>query len=406
LPAKLPLPRLVPEIGLRTEPFQESVIREMTRLGAETNSINLSQGVPDFDSPPEVLEAAIAAIRGESNQYTFSFGSPEFRTAIAGKAASYNHICADPQTEVTVTCGVSEALVSAMIGLTNPGDEMIILEPWFEIYVPDCLIAGIQPRFVSLHEPDYTFDPDELRAAFNERTRLIMINTPHNPTGRMFTRAELTTIAELCQEYNVIALADEIYEHLYFDGHEHVSIGSLPGMQERTVTISGLGKSYSVTGWRVGWAIAHERLTVAIRRVHDYLTVCAPHPFQVAGTIALSMPESYYEDMRAQFAIRRDILVQGIRGAGMVCQEPQGAYYVMADFSGVSWDAEAFARPGWTQDRAFADYMARHVGVAVVPGSSFYQGRRQGHRRLRFNFAKRDDTLREAARRLQRLRQN
>ncbi|MGQ9555607.1 MAG: pyridoxal phosphate-dependent aminotransferase, partial [Anaerolineae bacterium] len=395
-----------PEIGLRTEPFQESVIREMTRLGAETNSINLSQGVPDFDSPPEVLEAAVAAIRGESNQYTFSFGSPEFRAAIARKAASYNHIYADPQTEVTVTCGVSEALVSAMIGLTNPGDEMIIFEPWFEIYVPDCLIAGITPRFVSLHEPNYTFDPDELRAAFNKRTRLILINTPHNPTGRMFTRAELTTIAELCQEFNVIALADEIYEHLYFDGHEHISIGSLPGMQNRSVTISGLGKSYSVTGWRVGWAIAQERLTLAIRRVHDYLTVCAPNPFQVAGTIALNLPESYYEDMRAQFAVRRDILVQGIRAAGMTCQEPQGAYYVMADFAGVDWDAEAYAKPDWTPDRAFAEYMARQVGVAVVPGSSFYEGRKQGHTRLRFNFAKKDETLREAARRLQKLRRS
>jgi len=393
-------PTRAPEIGTRTEPFVESVIREMTRLGAETNAINLSQGVPDFSSPPEVVEAALAAIRGESNQYTFSFGLPEFRTAIASRAAHYNGIQADPQTEVTVTCGVSEAIVSAMIGLLDPGDEVIILEPWFEIYIPDCIIAGAVPRYVPLREPDYAFDPTELRAAFNERTRMILINTPHNPTGRLFTRAELTTIAELCQEFNVIAVADEIYENIYFGDREHVSIGSLEGMGDRTVTISGLGKSYSVTGWRVGWAIADERLTTPIRRVHDYLTVCAPHPFQVAGAVALGLPDSYYEAMRAEFATRRDVLVQGIRDAGMTCMEPQGAYYVMADFAGVDWPSERHARPDWTPDRAFAEYMAREVGVAVVPGSSFYEGRRLGHTRLRFNFAKREETLAEAARRM------
>ncbi len=382
----------------------ESVIREMTRLGVETGAINLSQGVPDFDSPPEVIEAAVAAIRGEQNQYTFSFGTPEFRAAIAEKSASYNGIACDPQTEVTVTCGVSEAIVSTLLGLANPGDEMILLEPWFEIYIPDCIMAGVTPRFVPMREPEYTFDPDELRAAFNERTRFIMVNTPHNPTGRMFTRAELQVIADLCQEFNVIAIVDEIYEHLYFEGQEHVSLGSLPGMEDRTVTISGLGKSYSVTGWRVGWAIADARLTTPIRRVHDYLTVCAPAPFQAAGTVALGMPESYYEDMRAQFAVRRDILTGGIRASGMTCQEPEGAYYVMADFAEVEWDQDKYMRPGWTPDRAFAEYRAREIGVAVVPGSSFYEGRRLGHTRLRFNFAKREGTLQEAADRMLRLK--
>ncbi|MGI6209772.1 MAG: pyridoxal phosphate-dependent aminotransferase [Anaerolineae bacterium] len=396
--------RELPPIGSRTEPFIESVIREMTRLGAQTGAINLSQGVPDFDSPPEVIEAAVAAIRGVDNQYTFSFGTPEFRAAIAEKSARYNRIPCDPETEVTVTCGVSEAIISALIGLSNPGDEMVVLEPWFEIYVPDCIIAGITPRFVPMHEPDYTFDPDELRAAFNERTRFILVNTPHNPTGRMFTREELEVIAGLCQEFNVIAITDEIYEHIYFNDHEHVSLGSLEGMEDRTVTISGLGKSYSVTGWRVGWAVADKRLTTPIRRVHDYLTVCAPAPFQAAGTVALGLPDSYYAEMRAEFAARRDVLTRGIREAGMTCIEPEGAYYVMADFSQVEWDQAKYMRPGWTTDRAFAEYMAREIGVAVVPGSSFYEGRRRGHTSLRFNFAKRVETLQEAAERMQRLK--
>jgi len=395
---------VMPRIGTRTDPFVESVIREMTRLSYEVGAINLSQGVPDFDSPPEVMEAAVAAIRGPHNQYTFSFGTPEFRAAIAKKSAEYNRIPCDPATEVTVTCGVSEAIISALLGLAEPGDEMILLEPWFEIYVPDCILAGVTPRFVPMREPEYTFDPDELRAAFNEHTRFILVNTPHNPTGRMFTRAELRTIADLCIEFDCIALVDEIYEHLYFEGQEHLSLGSLEGMEDRTVTISGLGKSYSVTGWRVGWAVADERLTTPIRRVHDYLTVCAPAPFQAAGTVALGLPNSYYAEMREQFAARKEVLIGGIRQSGMTCMEPEGAYYVMADFTEVEWDRAKYMRPGWTADRAYADFMAREIGVAVVPGSSFYEGRRLGHSRLRFNFAKREDTLQEAADRMRRLR--
>lgn len=395
---------ILPHIGTRTDPFVESVIREMTRLSFEVGAINLSQGVPDFDSPSEVMEAAVAAIRGPHNQYTFSFGTPGFRTAIAEKSTEYNRIPCDPETEVTVTCGVSEAIVSTLLGLANPGDEMILLEPWFEIYVPDCILAGVTPRFVPMREPEYTFDPDELRAAFNEHTRFILVNTPHNPTGRMFTRRELRVIADLCVEFDCIAIVDEIYEHLYFEGQEHVSLGSLEGMEDRTVTISGLGKSYSVTGWRVGWAVADARLTTPIRRVHDYLTVCAPAPFQEAGTVALGLPESYYAEMREQFTARKKVLVRGIRESGMTCMEPEGAYYIMADFAEVEWDQGKYMCPGWTPDRAFAEFMAREIGVAVVPGSSFYEGRRLGHSRLRFNFAKREDTLKEAADRMRRLR--
>ena len=383
----------------RTEPFQESVIREMTRLGDETNAVNLSQGLPDYDSPPEVLEAAVEAIRQGANQYTFPFGLPEFRAAIAQKYRADNAIAADPETEVTVTCGVSEAMMSTILALTDPGDEVVILEPWYENYLPDCQMAGAVPRFVPLHEPDYTFDPLELRAAFNDRTRLILLNTPHNPTGRVFNRAELEEVARLCQEFGVIAVTDEIYEYIVYDGCEHVSIGSLAGMEDRTVTISGLGKTYALTGWRVGWTVAQPEITALVRKVHDYLTICAPSPFQTAGITALSLPRDFYSRLRQEYAARREILLPALDAAGLRYRKPEGAYYVMADFGALNWDAGKYARPSWSTDREFAEYIAREIGVAVVPGGSFYaQG--GGKTRVRFNFAKREDTLLEAARRL------
>ncbi|MBU4427623.1 MAG: aminotransferase class I/II-fold pyridoxal phosphate-dependent enzyme [Proteobacteria bacterium] len=392
------------KIATRTAPFQESVIREMTRLGDETASVNLSQGLPDFDSSLDVLEAAVKAIRNGDNQYTFPFGTPSFREAVAARCNRYNHISADPEAEVTITCGVSEAIMSAILALTDPGDEAIILEPWYENYVPCCLMAGVRPRFVPLREPGYTFDHDELQAAFNDRTRLILINTPHNPTGRVFSHAELSTISRLCQTFDVIAVTDEIYDQILYDGHNHVSIGSLEGMHDRTVTISGLGKTYAVTGWRVGWAIAAQPLTAVIRKVHDYLTICAPAPFQAAGIVALGLPEAYYTDMGAQYAARRTILLDALDAVGVPYCKPEGSYYVMADFGNVEWDQGAYSNPDWTTDRAFAEYMAREIGVAVVPGSSFYEGNDQGTSRVRFNFAKRENTLREAAKRFQRLR--
>ncbi len=383
----------------RTEPFQESVIREMTRLGDEAGAVNLSQGLPDFDSPPEVLAAALAAIRQGENQYTFPFGLPQFRASIAEKCRVYNHVAADPETDITVTCGVSEAMMSTILALTDPGDEVVILEPWYENYLPDCQMAGAVPRFVPLREPDYTFDPRELRAAFNNRTRLILVNTPHNPTGRVFTRAELSEIAALCQEFGVVAVTDEIYEYILYDGREHASIGSLAGMEDRTVTISGLGKTYALTGWRVGWAVAHPRITGLVRKVHDYLTICAPAPFQEAGITALGLPDTFYSGLREEYAFRRAILLDALKAAGLRYREPEGAYYVMADFGGLDWDAHKYARPEWSLDRIFAEYTARDIGVAVVPGSSFYY-RGGGETRVRFNFAKREVTLREAARRL------
>ncbi|MGD1996230.1 MAG: aminotransferase class I/II-fold pyridoxal phosphate-dependent enzyme [Anaerolineae bacterium] len=365
----------------------------MTRLGDETGAINLSQGLPDFDPPMEVLEAALRALREGHNQYTFTWGAPDFRQAVAEKYQAHNRISADPETMVTITCGVSEAVVASVLALTDPGDEVIIFEPWYENYVPACILAGAVPRFVPLREPDYTFDSDELAEAFGPRTRLVLINTPHNPTGRVFSADELTLIAELCQAFGAIAVTDEIYEHILYDGREHVSIANLPDMEARTVTCSGLGKTYAVTGWRIGWTVAAPELTALIRKVHDYLTICAPSPFQQAGIAALALPASYYAGIRAEYARRRAILLEGLRQADLPYREPEGAYYVMADVASL----------GWHDDRACAEYLAREVGVAVVPGSSFYHRPGQRTGRVRFNFAKRRDTLKKAAHRLRRL---
>jgi aminotransferase len=290
--------------------------------------------------------------------------------------------------------------MATVFALTDPGDEVILFEPFYENYVPACHLAGVTPRFVSMHEPDYRFDPGELRRAFNGHTRLIILNTPHNPTGRVLTRAELEEIARLCQEFGVTAVTDEIYERILYDGRSHLSLGSLPGMEDRTVTISGLGKTYAVTGWRVGWAVAHARLTALIRKVHDYLTVCAPAPFQSAGIVALGLPESYYTGMRAQYQSRRAFLLQALDAAGLSYYTPEGAYYVMADFSRQDWDQARYQQPEWSLDRAFAEYMARQIGVAVVPGSSFYAGHGGGRQRVRLNFAKQEATLQAAANRL------
>ncbi|RPI81957.1 MAG: aminotransferase class I/II-fold pyridoxal phosphate-dependent enzyme [Chloroflexi bacterium] len=388
------------KLARRTEPFQESVIREMTRLGDETGSVNLSQGLPDFDSPPEVLEAAVRAIYSGDNQYTFPFGTPEFRKAIAEKTARYNHILTDPEDGVTVTCGVSEAMMSVIMALTDPEDEVIILEPWYENYLPDCLMAGVRPKFVPMRQPDYTFDPDELRSVFSIKTRLILINTPHNPTGRVFSSQELDTIARLCREFNVIAVTDEIYEYILFDGREHISIGSLPGMEDRTVTISGLGKTYALTGWRVGWAVAHPDLSARIRKVHDYLTICAPSPFQTAGIVALNLPESYYTGLRREYSARRTLLLGALEKAGFSFLKPEGAYYIMANYEKLQWNKGGYTKNSWSLDRAFSEFIAREVGVAVVPGSSFYASKEIGQATVRFNFAKREETLMEAARRL------
>lgn len=377
-------------LARRTDGFGESVIREMSRFGAEVGGVNLAQGLPDFEPPREVLDALSKAISDpEHHQYSFTWGSAAFRSAVAAKYARMNGMRPDPETEVTITCGVSEAEVAAILALTEPGDEAIVFEPWYENYLPACILAGVKPRFVPLREPDYALDFDALEKALRRRTRLLLLNTPGNPSGRVLTRDELSQIARICSRAGVIAVVDEIYEHIWFDGHEHVSLGSLPGMEHSTVTLSGLGKSYAITGWRIGWAVASAPLTSRIRKVHDYLTICAPAPFQEAGRAALALPDSYYGNLRREYAARREILLAGLDAAGLAFTPPQGAYYVMADAAAL----------GWRDDRAFVEFLARRAGVVAVPGSSFY-ARNGGRTRARFNFAKRKETLEEAARRL------
>ncbi len=375
-------------LSRRTRPFQESVIREMTRLGAEVGGVNLAQGLPDFEPPPELVAALERALASADNhQYSYTWGAPELRAAVAEKSTRFNGIPAGPE-EVTVTCGVSEGVVAAVLALTEPGDEVVIFEPWYENYVPACALAGAVPRFVPLSEPGYRLDPERLARAVTPRTRLVIVNTPGNPSGRVFTREELEGVARVCAKHGLVAVTDEIYEHMWYEGRHHVSLGSLPGMEDRTVTLSGLGKTYAVTGWRVGWAVAAAPLTALVRKVHDYVTICAPTPFQIAGVAALALPDSYYERLRATYAARRTILLDALSAAGLSYAAPEGAYYVMADAAGL----------GWKDDWAFVDFLARKVGVVAVPGSSFY--RRGGRTRARFNFAKREETLREAARRL------
>jgi aminotransferase len=364
----------------------------MTRLGAEVGGVNLAQGLPDFHPPRQLLEALPAIFsRFANQQYSFTWGSPAFRAAVARKSARVNAIPADPDTEVTITCGVSEGVIAAVLALTEPGDEALILEPWYENYVPACVLAGVRPRFVPLSEPDYRLDLARLRRAINSKTRVVLVNTPGNPSGRVFTREELSGIARLCERHGLIAITDEIYEHIWFDGHRHVSLGSLPGMEDRTVTLSGLGKTYAVTGWRVGWAIAAPKLTALIRKVHDYLTICAPTPFQEAGRIALALPDSYYDELRREYGRRRRLLLDALTQVGLAFTPPEGAYYVMVDAGPL----------GWRDDWKFVDFLARRVGVIAVPGSSFY-ARGGGRTRARLNFAKKDATLRQAVRRLTR----
>src|ERR1700732_2396497 len=345
----------------KTRLFTESVIREMTRRALACGAVNLAQGFPDFAAPAELKEAAKRAIDEHYNQYAITHGSPNFRRAIADKARVYNRLECDPDRNVTVTCGATEAMVATMLAVINPGDEVIIFEPFYENYGPDVILAGATARYVALREPDFAIDHGELEAAFGPRTKAIVINTPHNPSGKVFTRAELELIAELCRRHDTLAITDEIYEHIIFDGARHLSIGSLSGMAERTITISGLSKTYSFTRRRLAYAIACERLTGAIRKVHDFLTVGAPHPLQEAGAAALRLPESFYSELPAMYTRKRGALYAALNSAGLKCSLPDGAYYIVADIGGL----------GFKDDFAAADFLLDEVGVAAVPGSSF-----------------------------------
>lgn len=374
--------------------FTESVIREMTRLAQQHGAVNLSQGFPDFPAPAELKEAACRAIVEDVNQYAITWGARPLREAIAAKFTRLYGVPVDPEREVTVTCGSTEAMIAALLAVLDPGDEVVVFEPFYENYGPDAVLSGAVPRFVRLRPPDWSFDPEELARAFSSRTRAIVVNSPNNPTGKVFSREELATIAELCLRHDALAITDEIYEHILYDGAVHVPMASLPGMRERTVTINGMSKTYSVTGWRVGWAIAPPVLSGAIRKVHDFLTVGAAAPLQAAGALALGLPAAFYERLAAGYLRRRERLLPVLERAGFRVHVPRGAYYAMTEI-------DAF---GWDDDVAFARHLVEEVGVAVVPGSSFYSDPADGRRQVRFAFCKKDETLDEAEQRLGRLR--
>jgi len=375
--------------------FTESVIREMTRLNNLHGGVNLAQGFPDFPPPAELVDAAARALQDGYHQYAITWGSPRLRAAIAEKFAWYNGVEVDPERHVTVTCGATEAMIATLLAVADPGDEVVIFEPFYENYGPDTLLSGAVPRYVplDLEDPGYAFDRDALVRAFSPRTRAIIVNTPHNPTGKVFTRAELELIADLCRRWDALAITDEVYEHLLYDGKEHISIASLPGMAERTVTINSLSKTYSVTGWRVGWTIVRDAgITTAIRKAHDFLTVGAAAPLQEAGAVALRFPRPYYTGLAAMYQARRDRLLGILREAGFRCFVPSGAYYIMTEISGLGYD----------DDVAFAKMLVTDAGVASVPGSSFYHDPARGRRYIRFAYPKREETLAEVGRRLAR----
>jgi aspartate/methionine/tyrosine aminotransferase len=381
-------------ISAKAGQFTESVIREMTRLALQYNAINLSQGFPDFPAPAEIKRAAQEAIAADINQYAITWGAKSLRNAIAEKFQRWQGITIDPEREITVCCGSTEAMMSSMMAIINPGDEVVVFEPFYENYGPDAILSGATPRFVKLHPPDWRFDPAELAAAFGPATKTIILNTPNNPTGKVFERAELESIRDLCVRWNAYAITDEIYEHMLYDGAQHISMATLDGMRERTITINALSKTYSVTGWRVGWAIAAPEVTSAIRKVHDFLTVGAAAPLQEAGALALKFPASYYETLAREYLARRDRLLGILTGAGFRCFKPHGAYYIMTDISPF----------GFPDDIAFAKYLVKEIGVAAVPGSSFYQNPADGRTHLRFTFCKTEKTFQAAAERLAKLR--
>jgi aminotransferase len=381
-------------ISEKAKKFSESVIREMTRHALRHDAVNLAQGFPDFPCPAELKDAACRAIQADVNQYAITWGAKAFRDALAEKTRRFTGLDFDPEAEITVTCGSTEAMISTLLALVDPGDEVIVFEPFYENYGPDAILCGATPRFVAL-TPDpatgfWTFDRKELSEAFGPKTRAIVINTPNNPTGKVFTREELSFIADLCQKHDVVAVTDEIYEHILYDGATHVSLASLPGMRERTVTVNGLSKTYSVTGWRIGYALASPELTAAIRKVHDFLTVGAAAPLQAAGVAAFGFPDEYYARLAKMYKNKRDPFLPVLNELKFSCYQPEGAYYVMADTT-------AF---GFSDDTEFALHLVEKARVAVVPGSSFFSSPVGGKNFVRFCFCKQDKTLEEAARRL------
>ncbi len=373
----------------RADNFSESVIREMTRLSLKHNAINLAQGFPDFPCPAELKAAACEAVNEDYNQYAITWGAQDLREALAARVKQFNGMTFDPQAEITVTCGSTEAMMASMLAIIQPGDEVIVPEPFYENYGPDAQISGAVPRYVHLAD-DFSIDEEAWKSAFNKKTRAIILNTPNNPTGKVFSKKELAFIADLCIDNNVIAITDEIYEHILYDGRKHVSIGALDGMHDRTITIGSFSKTYSVTGWRVGYALAGKEITARLRKIHDFLTVGAPAPLQHACVAALHLPESYYRELAREYDRKRHILFDGLKNAGFSCELPEGAYYIFTDIAGFGMS-----------DTEFARYLVEKAGIAAVPGSSFYH--EGGETKLRFTFSKKDETLVEACRRLETL---
>jgi aspartate/methionine/tyrosine aminotransferase len=388
-------------LSAKAEQFTESVIREMTRLALKHNAVNLSQGFPDFAAPVEVKEAARQAIADDINQYAITWGAKPLRDAIVEKFERTQGIRVDPEREITVCCGSTEAMMSSMMAIINPGDEIVVFEPFYENYGPDAILSGAIPRFVKLRPPDWSYDEKELAAAFGPHTKAIILNTPNNPTGKVFTRAELEFIRGLCVRWNAFCITDEIYEHILYDGAEHISMARIDGMRDRTIVINGMSKTYSVTGWRVGWAIAPPEATESIRKVHDFLTVGAAAPLQQAGAIALHSPQSYYDKLAKDYATRRERLLKILTAAGFTVFKPRGAYYIMTDISRFNFPLQQF--PAGTRDVSFAKFLVEQVGVAVVPGSSFYNEARDGAAQVRFTFCKKESTLAAAEERLSHL---
>lgn len=377
-------------ISERTADFTESIIREMTRRINETSGVNLAQGFPDFNPPEEVIQAAERALRDGWNQYSITWGSPRLREAIAEKVRWFNKVEADPAKNITVTCGATEAMMATLMAIINPGDEIILFEPFYENYGPDAIVSGAKPVYVHLHEPNFSFSRDELRSAFSPRTKAIIINTPQNPSGKVFSRAELEYISELCNEFNALVVTDEIYEHIIYDGEEHVSPASIDGLKDRTITINSISKTYSATGWRVGWAIAPEEISNAIRKVHDFLTVGAPAPLQEASAVALRLPESYYKGLADFYEHKRDIMADALSEKGFRPFKPSGAYYMLTDTSAFNV----------TDDFDFAVSLIDRIGLAAVPGRGFYSDPSEACTKIRFAFCKQTPTLEEAIARL------
>jgi len=358
----------------------------MTRLAFQHGALNLAQGFPYFAAPAALKQAAAEAIAADVNQYSITWGAKPFRDAIAAKYRRTYGLDFDPEREITVCCGATEGMIACCLALLNPGDEVVLFEPFYENYNPDTQLCGATPRYVTLHAPDWTFDPDELRRAFTPRTKAIILNTPNNPTGKVFSRQELEFIAALCQEHDALAITDEIYEHITYDGAQHIPILSLPGMRERSILVNSMSKTYSVTGWRVGWVLAPPDMTDSIRKVHDFLTVGAASPLQQAGAMALTMGDEYYNSLAEQYLGKRDHILETLRGAGFKCFVPKGAYYVMTDISAL----------GFANDVVFARYLIENIGIAAVPGASFYAHPERGSQQIRFCFCKKYETLEQA----------